>query len=156
MSDESVRYLLRTHQRDPGAVVGPRQAVELDEAEALRLLGGVGLGRVVFSRQALPVIRPVNHIVAGGDVIVGTHQGSGLAAYVRGSAVGTVLAYEADDIDSVSRLGWSVVVTGYGRLVTDPAELDGLRDRLRPWVDRPLDLAVRIRPELVTGLRLTV
>ncbi|WP_329282292.1 pyridoxamine 5'-phosphate oxidase family protein [Streptomyces sp. NBC_01451] len=155
MSDESVRYLLRTHQRDSGAAVRLRQAVELDEAEALRLLGGVGLGRVVFSRHALPVIRPVNHIVVGGDVIVGTHQGSALAAYVRRTGVDTVLAYEADDIDSVSHLGWSVVVTGYAGLVTDPAELDSLRSRLRPWVDKPLDLVVRIRPERVTGLCLT-
>ncbi|MDX3747506.1 MULTISPECIES: pyridoxamine 5'-phosphate oxidase family protein [unclassified Streptomyces] len=156
MSDESVGHLLRARQRDPGAAVRPHRSVELDEAEALRLLGSVGLGRAVFTRHALPAVRPVNHIVAGGDVIVRTHQGSALAAYVRGTSADTVLAYEADVIDSVSHLGWSVVVTGYARLVTDPAELDGFRGRLRQWADQVMDLAVRIHPEMVTGLRLTL
>ncbi|MDQ0946194.1 hypothetical protein QFZ24_000117 [Streptomyces phaeochromogenes] len=156
MSEESVRRILQTHQRDPGAAVRAWQEEELDAAEALRLLGSVGLGRVVFTRHALPTIRPVNHIVAGGDVIVRTHQGAALAVYVRGTGADAVLVYEADVIDPVSHLGWSVVVTGYARLVTDAAELDGFGGRLRPWVGQAMDLAVRIRPELVTGLRLTV
>ena len=33
-----------------------------------------------------------------------------------------VVAYEADTIDPATHLGWSVVATGYARLVTDPEE----------------------------------
>ncbi|WUN21076.1 pyridoxamine 5'-phosphate oxidase family protein [Streptomyces phaeochromogenes] len=127
----------------------------MDPAEALQLLGSVSLGRIVFTQHALPAIRPVNHIVVDGDVIVRTHQGAALAAHIHGgSAPDAVVTYEADAIDPATHLGWSVVATGYARLVTDPAELDDYRRRLQPWVDQVMDLAVRIHPEVITGLRL--
>ena len=68
---------------------------------------------------------------------------------------GVVVAYEADAIDPDTHLGWSVVVTGYAHLVTDADELARYRALLRPWMDRTMDYAVRIRPDLVTGIRLT-
>ncbi|MEU2563207.1 pyridoxamine 5'-phosphate oxidase family protein [Streptomyces longispororuber] len=135
---------------------GPRHSVHLDSAEALRLLGSVSLGRVVFTQHALPTIRPVNHLVDGGDIVIRTHEGSALTSRTRHSAgSGVVVAYEADAIDPVRHLGWSVVVTGYARLVTDPRELARYQALLHPWVDRTMDYAVRIHPDLVTGIRLT-
>ncbi|PWI13300.1 pyridoxamine 5'-phosphate oxidase [Streptomyces sp. Act143] len=129
---------------------------ELDSSEALRLLGGVSLGRVVFTRHALPQIRPVNHVVDGGDIVIRTHEGAALTSHTRQApSTGVVVAYEADVIDPDTHLGWSVVVTGYARLVTDPRELARYREMLRPWVDRTMDYAVRIRPDLVTGVLLT-
>ncbi|HEY8983128.1 MAG TPA: pyridoxamine 5'-phosphate oxidase family protein, partial [Streptomyces sp.] len=68
---------------------------------------------------------------------------------------GVVVAYEADDIDPWTHLGWSVVVTGYAHLVTDPRELARYDRLLRPWTDRTMEHAVRIQPSLVTGVRLT-
>lgn len=51
---------------DHGSVLDPMRSTEqLDRSEALRLLGTVPLGRVVFTHQALPAIRPVNHVVEG-------------------------------------------------------------------------------------------
>ncbi|WP_225801380.1 pyridoxamine 5'-phosphate oxidase family protein [Streptomyces sp. NK15101] len=123
--------------------------------EALRLLSRVPLGRIVFTRHALPEIRPVNHIVDAGDVVIRTHDGAALTRRARDAGVrGVVVAYEADDIDTVTRLGWSVMVTGYCRLVTDPQEAARYRAVLRPWTDRPTDHVVRIRPDLITGIRL--
>jgi len=46
-------------------------------------------------------------------------------------------------------------VTGYARLVTDPDDLARCRTPVRPWVDEAMDQAVRIRPDLVTGILLT-
>lgn len=46
------------------------------------------------------------------------------------------------------------MVTGFAHLVTDPAELARYQALLRPWVDRAMDYAVRIHPDLVTGIRL--
>lgn len=46
-----------------------REVVELDRDEAMRLLASVDHGRVVFTRAALPAIRPVNHLVVDGRVI---------------------------------------------------------------------------------------
>jgi hypothetical protein len=60
---------------EPGS---PAHMVELRRSEALKLLGTVQLGRVAFTEQALPAIRPVNHLVDEGDIIVRTHGGSPL------------------------------------------------------------------------------
>ncbi|MCS0604893.1 pyridoxamine 5'-phosphate oxidase family protein [Streptomyces sp. LP11] len=135
----------------------PRR-VDLDRAEALRLLGSVPLGRIVFTRRALPTVRPVNHVLDGGDIVIRTHEGAALTSRARqGDGTGVVVAYEADAIDPDTRLGWSVVVTGYARLVTDPAELGRVRTLLSPWAPQEggMDHAVRIRPDLVTGVLLT-
>ncbi|MHB9755338.1 pyridoxamine 5'-phosphate oxidase family protein [Streptomyces sp. BYX5S] len=135
---------------------GPRHSVELDRSEALALLASVSLGRVVFTQHALPTIRPVNHVFDGGDIVIRTHEGSALTSRTRiGGLQGVVVAYEADAIDPDTHLGWSVVVTGYAELVDDPAELARYRALLRPWANQSMDYAVRIRPDLVAGTRLT-
>ncbi|WP_433454588.1 pyridoxamine 5'-phosphate oxidase family protein [Streptomyces sp. CA-142005] len=135
---------------------GPRRSVELDSDEALRLLGSVSFGRVVFTRQALPTVRPVNHLLDGGDIVIRTHEGAALTSHTRqAGAPGVVVAYEADTIDPHTHLGWSVVVTGYAHLVTDPHELARYQALLHPWVNQTMDYAVRIRPDLITGVRLT-
>ncbi|MFE0546442.1 pyridoxamine 5'-phosphate oxidase family protein [Streptomyces sp. NPDC058891] len=140
----------------PPGTAEPRLSVELDSAEALRLLGSVSLGRVVFTRHALPTVRPVNHVLDDGDIVIRTHEGADLAMYTRQTdGPGVVVAYEADAIDPDTHLGWSVVATGFAHLVTDHGELARYRSRLRPWVDQAMDLAVRIRPDLVTGVLLT-
>ncbi|WP_030345960.1 pyridoxamine 5'-phosphate oxidase family protein [Streptomyces sp. NRRL S-1022] len=132
------------------------QLVDLDPVEALRLLGSVSLGRIVFTRQALPTVRPVNHVLDRGDIVIRTHEGAALTAHAEEArGTGVVVAYEADAVDPAGHLGWSVVVTGYARLVTDPAELDRIRELLQPWVPmQGMDQAVRIRPEVVSGVRL--
>ncbi|MFE9609752.1 pyridoxamine 5'-phosphate oxidase family protein [Streptomyces sp. NPDC006012] len=134
----------------------PRGCVDLDRAEALRLLGSVSLGRVVFTRHALPTVRPVNHVLDGCDIVIRTHKGAELTSYARrADGAGVVVAYEADAIDPDTHLGWSVVVTGYARLVTDPDELARYQRLPHPGVGYALDHAVRIHPGLVTGVRLT-
>ncbi|MEU6379219.1 pyridoxamine 5'-phosphate oxidase family protein [Streptomyces sp. NPDC046909] len=137
------------------AVAGPRRAVSLDPDEALRLLGSVPLGRVVFTQKALPAVRPVNHVLDNGDVVIRTHDGAALVSHVpQDGDHGVVVAYEADDIDPATHLGWSVVVTGYCRLVTDPEQIARYQNMLHPWSDQRMDHVVRIRPDLITGVRL--
>ncbi|WP_020139508.1 pyridoxamine 5'-phosphate oxidase family protein [Streptomyces sp. 351MFTsu5.1] len=134
----------------------PRRSLGIDSVEALRLLGSVSFGRIVFTQQALPTIRPVNHVLADGDIVIRTHAGAALTSRTRQARdLGVVVAYEADDIDPDTHLGWSVVVTGYARLITDPEELARYQALLRPWAEQTMDYAVRIRPDLVTGIRLT-
>ncbi|MGW7528829.1 pyridoxamine 5'-phosphate oxidase family protein [Streptomyces sp. NPDC054783] len=135
---------------------GPRRSIELDGDEALRLLDSVSFGRVVFTRHALPTVRPVNHVLDNGDIVIRTHEGAALTSHGRHAAgPGVVVAYEADTIDPDTHLGWSVVVTGYAHLVTDPDELARYQALLNPWVNQTMDYAVRIRPDLITGIRLT-
>ncbi|MGI5479538.1 pyridoxamine 5'-phosphate oxidase family protein [Streptomyces lavendofoliae] len=140
-----------------GREAAPRCLTSLSRTEALRLLGTVPLGRIVFTHRALPAVRPVNHCLDGDDVIVGIHDGAALVSLTApAGGPGLVVAYEADAIDPDTRLGWSVVVTGYARPVTDPGLLDRYRTVLRPWVTGGMDHALSLRPGLVTGFRLTV
>ncbi|MEV0293778.1 pyridoxamine 5'-phosphate oxidase family protein [Nocardia sp. NPDC050710] len=133
----------------------PRRAVfELNRTEALRLLAATPVGRVVFTRNALPAIRPVNHLVEpDGLIIVRTRLTDRLTTAVRGNS-SVVVAYEADEIDPVRRIGWSVVVTGVARPVTDPKRVAKYEELLRPWVDKVMDTVIAIEPTIVSGIRL--
>ena len=130
----------------------PTHMVELSRDEALKLLGTVQMGRVAFTEQALPAIRPVNHVVGDdGIIVIRTHTGSTLLGH---SLASEVVAYEADRIDPVTRTGWSVVVTGVASRVTAPDDVARYRRLLVPWVNAEMAHVVRIVPELVTGYRL--
>lgn len=138
-----------TANRDEDA----RSMAELDRDEALALLASVSLGRIVFTRDALPAIRPVNHAVVDGHLVVRTHEGAALAAATDGP--GTVVAYEADSIDPDTHLGWSVVVTGFARLVSDPDQLARYQKLVAPWISRTMEHAVLIQLDMVNGFRMT-
>ncbi|MER5518373.1 pyridoxamine 5'-phosphate oxidase family protein [Streptomyces sp. NPDC002763] len=126
---------------------------ELDRRECLRLLARVPVGRIVHTRHALPAVLPVNFALDGdGGVLLRTSAASELVRAIDGS----VVAFEADDVDATSHSGWSVVVTGTAALVSDPGEHERLvRHGPRSWVPSPQEVFVRIEPELVTGRRLT-
>ena len=131
---------------------GSRPAVELTAAESWRLLAGASLGRIVFTQHAMPAIRPVNHLVDDKTVIIRSHLGAAITGRAAGD--GTVVCYEADDIDPVRHTGWSVIVTGMARLVRDPAAVSRYQQLLRPWADGQMDYVIAIEPQLITGLRL--
>lgn len=126
--------------------------VELRRAESLELLASVSMGRVGFTHRALPVIRPVNHLVDGdGDIVIRTHAG---AALLAGATASEVVVYEADRIDEDTHTGWSVMVTGTASRVTDPQALVRYHAELTPWIGTEMEYVVRIETELVTGYRL--
>lgn len=126
----------------------PKRLRELPRSLSLRLLGSVPMGRIVFTMDALPAIRPINHVVVDGDVVMCCHDGAALL-----HAIGQVVAFEADQIDPETRTGWSVIVTGKAERVE--ADLAArYRLLLRPRVDLDTVHVVRIRPELVTGYKL--
>ncbi len=137
------------------AAVNPRHREQLDRSQSLRLLGSVPLGRLVFTQNALPTIRPVNHLLDGEDIVVRLNDGATLASIAPPAGeAGLVVAYEADAIDPLTHLGWSVIVTGYAQLVTEPAQVARYEDLLRPWVAQAMNGVLRIQPDLVTGFRL--
>ncbi|MBE1583357.1 pyridoxamine 5'-phosphate oxidase family protein [Nonomuraea angiospora] len=129
-----------------------RNLKELSAADSLRRLADVPLGRVVFTRHALPAVRPVNHVVIDGQIVIRSSAGTILSAEV--AAVEAVVAFEADELDVEERLGWSVVVTGFAELVQDPGEVARLRSMITPWVTGQLDQVIRIRPQIITGYEL--
>jgi hypothetical protein len=122
---------------------GPRRLSELTRADSLRLLCGVPFGRIVYTIRALPAVVPVRHLVDNGMVVVRTHIGADCA--------GSVVAFQADNIDSVAESGWSVMVTGVARRVLDAGEIAHYESVLRPFVDMPHVEVLRIYPEIVAG-----
>jgi hypothetical protein len=128
-----------------------RQIEELAPGDSLRLLGSVPFGRVVFSHRALPAVRPVNHRVDGDRIIIRANLGSAISDEV-GVDGGTVVAYEGDMLDSAARTGWSVVVVGRARRISDESG----RYSIAPhsWVSGTLEELIAIQAEIVTGFRL--
>ncbi|WP_084161675.1 pyridoxamine 5'-phosphate oxidase family protein [Nocardia sp. BMG51109] len=119
----------------------------------MRLLAGAPVGRIVFTRNALPAVRPVSHLVDDGAVVLRTRL-SGQFTSAMGGASPVVVAYEADDIDPVLRVGWSVVVVGFARPISDPVRVARYEGLLQPWVGKVVDTVIVIEPEMVTGIRL--
>lgn len=144
-----------TDNIDGNNAITPREVVELDRAEAMRLLADAHYGRVVFTKDALPAIRPVNHIVDDGQIIVRTRLTAKVSDVVQSNTNGgVVVAYEADDLDPDSQTGWSVVVTGLATTVTDPDRVGRYEQLLSPWVNKVMDTVIAINPEIVTGMRI--
>jgi nitroimidazol reductase NimA-like FMN-containing flavoprotein (pyridoxamine 5'-phosphate oxidase superfamily) len=124
---------------------------ELSRDECLRLLGQVPVGRIVYTRQALPAVELVNFTLDDGDIIIRTDSGGKLAAATRGA----VVAFEADSLDTATHAGWSVTVIGYSRAVSDGDEIRHLeRVGLVPWAPGERDHFIRISPTIVNGRRL--
>jgi hypothetical protein len=116
------------------------------------LLKSVPLGRVGFIAGGEVVILPVNFLVDGQDVVFRTGAGSKLSAVEVGHYVG----FEADDYDTATKTGWSVVVNGLAEIVEaddEAARLDALG--LVSWGATAADRVwVRVRPTTVSGRRI--
>ncbi|MFF7765056.1 pyridoxamine 5'-phosphate oxidase family protein [Streptomyces massasporeus] len=125
---------------------------ELNRQESLCRLADVSMGRIVHTRDALPAVLPVNFLLEeSGAVLLRTSASSELVRAIDGA----VVAFEADEVDAAAHSGWSVVVTGLASVVTDPEEHERLvRTGPRSWVPWPVEVFVRIEPELVTGREL--
>ncbi len=125
---------------------------ELPRAECLRLITTVPVGRMVYTRQAIPAVEPVNFAVDEDTIVIRTDRSGKLAAATRRRAV---VAFQADDLDPVTRSGWSVTVVGRCEEVNDPAEVARLgKLGLRSWAPGVRDHFIRIMPGMVTGRRL--
>jgi uncharacterized protein len=126
-----------------------RSLVVLSRSECVELLAGAQVGRVVFTKRALPAVVPVTFEVRGDAVVMCTASDTRLAS----AATRGVLAFEADDIDPSTRTGWSVVITGVAELVDDPLGRARVRSVLRPWAPGRHDVFVRLPLTVVTGRR---
>jgi uncharacterized protein len=126
---------------------------QLSREDSLALLATAPIGRVVFTRGALPAIHPVSFVLDGDDVVISTGQDSALLSAVAES----IVAFEADEIDAADNEAWSVVVTGRAELVTDPQIGERLRNVKRAWTrSAKSDHLLRIRPEIVSGQRFDI
>ena len=138
------------HARDQETPLGPALE-ELGPAECLRLMATVPVGRICYTRQAMPAVEPVNFLLDNGTIVIRTSSADKLAAATRRA----VVAFEADELDLVTHSGWSVTVIGTSEEVTDPGEMAQLGSLgLETWAPVGRDHFLKITPGIVTGRRL--
>jgi uncharacterized protein len=124
---------------------------QLSKNECLQLMASVPIGRIIFTRQALPAVELVNFALDDGDIVIRTDPSGKLAAATREA----VVAFEADCVDAASHSGWSVTVIGQSREVTDPEDQDRLqRIGLSSWAPGERSHFIRISPGILNGRRL--
>jgi uncharacterized protein len=123
----------------------------LGRDECLRLLGTATLGRIGVTSGALPTVLPINFRFDGGKILFRTGVGTKLDAATQNA----VVAFEVDEIDAIAHTGWSVVVRGVARELTDPDELvEAQRPPLARWARGEDHRVVAISPEIVSGRRI--
>ncbi|MFE1312508.1 MULTISPECIES: pyridoxamine 5'-phosphate oxidase family protein [unclassified Streptomyces] len=120
--------------------------VEVSGAEALWLLEGSTLGRLVYVQRDLTVMRPARHVWEYGRLVVRTPAPA--------AAVPATATYHVDDIRAVTGTGWTVTVSGPAEVITDPDEAAHYRRTLAGWTHGPHDTLLRLHPKTVTGFRL--
>ena len=121
---------------------------QLPRDECLKLMASVPVGRVIYTRRALPAVELVNFALDSGNIVLRTDRSGKLAAAARGA----VVAFEADCLDLEYRAGWSVTAIGPSREVTEPEEIARLQTiGLTCWAPGARDHFIKISPEILNG-----
>ena len=123
----------------------------LTAADCLAYLRPGGVGRFLYVADRGPVAAPVNYRMLGDTVVFRTGQASPIAEAIGQQSV----SFEVDHLDSVLAEGWSVLVSGTARLVTDPAELDEVTALgAEPWAGGEREAYIRLTASEITGRRI--
>lgn len=125
----------------------------LPDAECWDLLASVQVARVGLRVGDRIDVLPVNHTVVDGHVAWLSAAGTKLGIAAAEQAV----ALEADAIDETGKRGWSVLVHGTARIVTDPELEQRLHDaETTPWAapDRRT-IWIEVADPAISGRRVT-
>jgi nitroimidazol reductase NimA-like FMN-containing flavoprotein (pyridoxamine 5'-phosphate oxidase superfamily) len=114
-------------------------------------LAAGGVGRFLFAADRGPVAIPVNYRVLGEDIVFCT---GALTSVIPGMLQPRV-SFDVDHIDDALSEGWSVLVSGEARLMTDPAELEKAAALgVVPWAGGDRDTYIRVVVRDITGRRI--
>ena len=120
----------------------------LPAGECLQRLKSVPVGRIAYTKNALPAVEPVKFALDGQHIVIRIDPGSALSTALHH----TVVAFEADCMDYKHHRGWSVTIVGNAREVVDPKEISKLRATgLQSWAAADDGYFFRILPGIVTG-----
>jgi len=123
----------------------------LSQGECLRLMASVPVGRIIYTRQAMPAVELVNFALHLGDIIIRTDHSGTLAAATRG----TVVAFQADSLDPSGHASWSVTVIGQSHEVSDADEISRLEQiGISSWAPGEHEHFIRISPGILSGRQL--
>ena len=142
-----------TASEEPGDVVAidivSRMGV-IERDKCIELMESTPIGRVAFVTSTDEVLAlPVNFKWHEDSIVFRTLEGQKLAAAVGGKPV----CFEVDQWNAEDRSGWSVVVQGKAREVTNWAEIEQLEGiGLVPWAkEKWRRMWVRIEPTNISG-----
>ena len=129
-----------------------RSIEALDDEECFSLLHAGSLGRVAVSLGEIPAVFPVNYHAFNGDIYFFTAEGTKLAAATRKAT----LAFEIDHFDAEHHHGWSVLAVGVAAEVHEALLRElAVHFPLQPWAPGCRSHLVQIRPDFVSGRRIT-
>jgi nitroimidazol reductase NimA-like FMN-containing flavoprotein (pyridoxamine 5'-phosphate oxidase superfamily) len=141
-------------QLPPGQREAAGNAVltDMTAAECREHLAAGGVGRFLFVEAGRgPVAVPVNFKMDGDDVIFRTSPDDSMVAAAHQRHV----SFDVDHIDDARSEGWSVLLTGTARIISDNAELDHLKAlHVEPWAGGDRPAYIRLTPAKVTGRRI--
>ncbi len=121
--------------------------------ECLRLLTSVSIGRIAYTKRALPAVEPVRFAVDGNEIVIRLDTGSTLSTTIPD----TIVAFQAEHLDDETHTGWTVNVVGSAHEVTDPGDAARLHGTGPPsWARTRGEQFIRIAPGIVTGRELMV
>ncbi len=124
----------------------PAELFQLDRATCLALLTTQHVGRLIID-AAEPVIRVVNYTAFEHTVMFRSDPSPQIDAII-----GTPVVFEADMVDERTRSGWSVVVRGIARDVSEHlAGLGQTAANVEPWAPGPKTCWIGIDVDDVTG-----
>ncbi|GAA1244171.1 helix-turn-helix domain-containing protein [Streptomyces aureus] len=129
------------------------ELIELSVEECWVRLSTHGVGRVAIDGPTGLFVAPLNYSVVDGMIAYRTAPDATPA-----TAVGTHVAFEVDQIDEALSQGWSVLVQGHARAVSDAATVRRLNALAysEPWAGGERDMWVRIDPDSISGRRIVV
>lgn len=112
----------------------------IDDTECWALLKDTEVGRIAWNAPDGLTIVPVNFAVVDQTIVFHTSAASPLAALAEGAQV----AFQADEIDRDSAIGWSVLAQG----TTSPA---GPELASRSWLAEDRIVGILVRPTRLSG-----
>jgi nitroimidazol reductase NimA-like FMN-containing flavoprotein (pyridoxamine 5'-phosphate oxidase superfamily) len=121
--------------------------------ECYRLLGTQEFGRIGVVAEHHPLILPVNYRLDGTTVVIRTHPGT-----ILRSAEHANVAFEVDEIDRVSRSGWSVLIRATAEEVGEQHRADLVARTqdmgLEAWAPGDKGHWIRLITHEITGRRI--
>lgn len=125
---------------------------ELERGTCLRLLATKTIGRVIYTRDALPAVQPVRYLLDGETIVFASSE----ATHILGARHGTILAFEVDELDPDTGAGWVVTAVGSASTLCSAEAGSYCPTALRPLAgDGDTVDVVAMTSDILTGHRVT-
>jgi uncharacterized protein len=133
---------------------GDRPELQVLSAEdCYVLLATQQIGRLGVNAKHYPLIFPVNYALDHGVIVIRTNAGMKLAAANHAN-----VTFEVDNIDQLTRSGWSVLVRGLAEEVTSKHRTELIErtkaSGVQPWAPGERGHWIRLIPHEISGRRI--